>query len=46
MANGLLCGWCMTGHHDGCVPEVKYFEKVWLCTCKVCFVSVELDKEE
>ncbi len=31
-----ICGWCMVGQHDGCKPEIKYYEKVWYCTCEQC----------
>ena len=30
------CGWCMTGDHENCKPEIKYFEKVWHCSCEKC----------
>ena len=30
------CGWCMTGHHENCKPELKYFDKVWYCECITC----------
>ena len=31
-----ICGWCMTGDHDHCKPEIKYYEKVWNCSCEKC----------
>ncbi len=30
------CGWCLTGDHDLCLPEIKYYDKVWHCTCEKC----------
>lgn len=30
------CGFCMTGHHQNCRPEIKYYEKVWYCYCEIC----------
>lgn len=31
-----ICGWCITGHHDTCKPELVYYEKVWYCHCEKC----------
>lgn len=44
-----LCGYCMTGHHQNCRPEIKYYDKVWYCYCKECnsmVVSEEETEEE
>ena len=30
------CGFCMTGFHEECKPEIKYYEKTWYCTCEKC----------
>ncbi len=30
------CGWCMTGDHKNCLPELVYPPKNWICGCKVC----------
>lgn len=35
------CGWCMTGEHESCKPEVKYYEKIWYCTCEQCHPEKE-----
>jgi hypothetical protein len=31
------CGFCMTGHHDMCKPEIKWYDKVWYCYCSECY---------
>ena len=31
-----ICGWCMTGDHDHCKIEIKYYDKVWNCSCEKC----------
>jgi len=28
------CGFCITGHHKDCIPELEYFTTVWLCGCE------------
>lgn len=28
------CGWCQTGQHDDCMPELAYYNTVWLCGCE------------
>jgi len=30
------CGFCMTGDHEQCKAEIKYYEKTWHCTCEKC----------
>ena len=30
------CGWCMTGQHEDCKPELVYPPKNWICGCKTC----------
>ncbi len=31
-----ICGFCMTGNHENCRPEIKWYDNVWYCHCKVC----------
>ena len=40
------CGWCMTGNHDSCRPEIKYFDKVWYCECKTCHSESGVEEKE
>ena len=40
------CGWCMTGHHEGCVPSIDHYGKIWRCQCPLCFVDLEIDDVE
>jgi hypothetical protein len=42
----VVCGWCMTGHHDTCKPEVKYFDKVWYCGCITCHPESGVEEKE
>jgi hypothetical protein len=30
------CGFCATGHHENCRPEIKWYDKVWYCYCEIC----------
>lgn len=32
----LKCGWCITNEHQDCKKEIAYYERVWVCDCKVC----------
>lgn len=41
-----MCGYCMTGHHDSCRPEIKYYEKVWYCYCEICKNVVVSETED
>jgi hypothetical protein len=34
------CGWCLTGDHEHCQPSLKYYEKIWHCTCEKCHTEV------
>jgi hypothetical protein len=45
-AGGMLCGWCMTGHHDGCRKEIQYFDKLWICRCSCNVKSEESEDSE
>lgn len=35
------CGFCMTGDHKDCRPAIKYYDKVWYCTCEQCHPETE-----
>ena len=39
------CGWCMTGDHENCQPSLKYYEKIWYCTCEQCHPDKEKKDE-
>ena len=38
------CGWCITGVHTKCLPQITHPEvgKVWLCGCKTCHPAAEV----
>ena len=36
----------MTGNHDSCRPEIKYFDKVWYCECKTCHPESGVEEKE
>lgn len=38
------CGWCMTGDHKNCKPELVYPPKNWICGCKECKMSEYVPK--
>ena len=38
-----ICGFCVTGTHDKCRPEIKWYDKVWYCYCETCKTQ---EKEE
>lgn len=42
----LICGWCMTGHHEGCKPKITYHDKTWKCLCKICNGTIESKNTE
>ena len=46
MSGGSKCGWCITGEHDDCKPEIKYFDKVWLCSCETCHGVIQLEIQQ
>jgi hypothetical protein len=35
----------MTGEHESCKPEVKYYEKIWYCTCEQCHPEKEKEAQ-
>ena len=32
---GSLCGWCMAGQHDQCKPSIRYYSRIYICSCKL-----------
>lgn len=32
---GTLCGWCMMGEHDKCKPSIRYYHRLYVCSCKL-----------
>lgn len=45
MTDVRVCGFCMTGHHENCRPEIVYYDKTWLCGCKCEYNKTELNEE-
>lgn len=41
-----MCGFCMTGHHENCKAEIKYYDKIWYCDCTKCHPDREEEVEE
>lgn len=39
------CGFCMTGHHENCKAEIRYFDKIWYCGCAECHPELATEEE-
>jgi hypothetical protein len=41
-----ICGYCYTGHHHLCRPEIRWYEQIWYCYCETCKVNTPPVAEE
>jgi len=41
-----ICGYCITGTHKLCRPEIKWYDKVWYCYCEPCRAQEKEEKTD
>ena len=42
----IICGWCITGHHNQHKKSGSYYDKTWDCPCAACAHKEAMDKKK